>query len=249
MRKLTTQLHRKVYLYSLVKKLLQNLVAIKEYILWQFKRRFGRIDNRIIKSYLSEQKIRKLHIGCGENILFSWLNADYFPHSDNILHCDATSKFRFEDEVFDYVFSEHVIEHLSCLDGYAMLSECYRVLKDKGKIRISTPDLQFLIDLYRNDKSELEKEYVRWATDCFIKNAPYYDCTFVINNFVRDWGHVFIYDEKTLSSLLRCVGFTEITRCDLNESRVEALANLEHEKRMPKGFLKLETFTLEATKS
>jgi hypothetical protein len=27
--------------------------------------------------------------------------------------------------------------------------------------------------------------------------------TFVINNFVRDWGHQFIYDEPALSAALR----------------------------------------------
>ena len=91
-------------------------------------------------------------------------------------------------------------------------------------------------------------EYIKWATDSCIKSAPYYDDTFAINNFVRDWGHLFIYDEKTLRSSLEKAGFTKIFRCDLNESKDETLRNLEHEERMPKGFLKLESVTLEGTK-
>jgi predicted SAM-dependent methyltransferase len=150
--------------------------------------------------------------------------------------------------MFDYIFSEHMIEHISYSNGFAMLSECHRVLKNNGKIRISTPDLQFMINLYRDNKSELQIEYIKWAADRFIKSAPYPDDTFVINNFFRDWGHLFIYDEKTLRSSLERAGFTDIVRCELNESKDEALQNLENEKRMPRGFLKLESFTLEGTK-
>jgi predicted SAM-dependent methyltransferase len=202
----------------------------------------------IIESYFAERKIRKLHIGCGGNILSDWLNSDFFPDSNAILHLNATDTFPFSHNTFDYVFSEHMIEHISYSNALSMLSECHRVLKNIGKIRISTPDLQFLIDLYRDDKSELQRQYIKWATDERIKSAPYYDDTFVINSFVRDWGHLFIYDEKTLRSSLEKAGFTQIVRCDLSESKDGALRNLENEKRMPKGFLKLESLTLEGTK-
>ena len=141
-----------------------------------------------------------------------------------------------------------MIEHISYSNGLAMLRECHRILRNNGKIRISTPNLQFLIDLYKDNKSKLQREYIKWAIDSFIKSAPCYDDTFVINNFVRDWGHLFIYDEKTLRSSLEKAGFTKIIRCDLNESKDETLRNLENEKRMPKGFLKLESVTLEGTK-
>ncbi len=141
-----------------------------------------------------------------------------------------------------------MIEHISYSGGFNMLSECYRILKNNGKIRISTPDLQFLIDLYKKDKSKLQDEYIKWSTNNCIKSAPYADATFVINNFVRDWGHLFIYDEKTLRSSLERAGFTNIVKCELNCSENKELLNLENDTRMPKGFLKLETFTLEATK-
>jgi len=207
-----------------------------------------RLDNPIIENYLAKHKERKLHIGCGRNIRADWLNSDFYPRSGDVIHLDATGIFPFDNDTFDYIFSEHMIEHVSYLNGFKMLGECHRVLRNNGKIRISTPDLQFLIDLYRADKSGLQIEYIKWATDNFIEGAPYYDDTFVINNFVRDWGHLFIYDEKTLRISLERAGFTNITKCELNESKDEALQNLENEKRMPKGFLKLESFTLEGTK-
>jgi predicted SAM-dependent methyltransferase len=240
MRKLAEHIIRKIYLNGFVKRLFQNLIATKRHI--------SRVDSAIIERYFAEREIKKLHIGCGKNILSDWLNSDFFPYGDNILHLDATDTFPFANDTFDYVFNEHMIEHISYSNGLAMLSECYRVLKNNGKIRISTPNLQFLIDLYKDNKSELQKEYIKWATDSFIEGAPYYDDTFVINNFVRDWGHLFIYDEKTLHSSLEKAGFTKIIRCDLNESKDKSLRNLENEKRMPKGFLKLESVILEGTK-
>ena len=249
MRKFAKHILKKVYLDGFVRGLLQNWRTTKHLILWRFKRELGRIDRTIIESYFAEQEIRKLHIGCGENILKDWLNSDFFPNSDSVLHVDATETFPFENDELDYVFSEHMIEHISYSNGLSMLCECHRILRNNGKIRISTPNLPFLIDLYKDDKSELQKEYIKWATDKFIKSATHYDDTFVINNFVRDWGHLFIYDEKTLRFSLERAGFKNIIRCDLNDSRNEALRNLENEERMPKGFLALESLTLEGTKT
>ena len=141
-----------------------------------------------------------------------------------------------------------MIEHVSYAQGQHMLKECFRVLKDGGKIRISTPNLSFLILLYQNEKTELQKEYIGWATETFIGSAPYCEDTFVINNFVRDWGHTFIYDEKILRFSLEKAGFKEITKFELNESEDEILRNLENERRLPEGFLSLESFTLEGIK-
>jgi len=217
-------------------------------ILWYFKRRSGRFDNELINRYLAAHEIRKLHIGCGSNVRDGWLNADLFPWSSTILHLDATSSFPIGDEELDYIFSEHMIEHIAYSEGALMLSECYRILRENGKIRISTPDLAFLIDLYKSEKTDLQKEYVQCAADRIIKVPPGYGDTFVINNFVRAWGHKFIYDEKTLRASLEKAGFSEVTRHELNESDDESLRNLENENRMAPGFLRLETFTLEATK-
>lgn len=214
----------------------------------EIRRKLGRINKSIIERYLQQNEIRKLHIGSGGNILDGWLNADLLPRSEKILQLDATKLFPLGDEEFDYIFSEHMIEHISYPQGQQMLSECFRIMKRNARIRISTPDLAFLIDLYKPDKSDLQKEYIKWATDRFIGYAPCSDDTFVINNFVRDWGHQFIYDEKTLSASLSKAGFTNIVKCGLNQSEDGLLRNLEHEKRMPEGFLALETITLEGTK-
>lgn len=47
---------------------------------------------------------------------------------------------------------------------------------------------------------------------------------------------------------MRAVGFAEVERCGLGESRHAALRGLEHEERMPPDFLRLETMVMEGTK-
>jgi predicted SAM-dependent methyltransferase len=206
-------------------------------------------DRRLVEDYLTQATVRKLHLGCGTNVLPGWLNADYFPSSAKILHLDATKPFSLlAIGSFDYIFSEHMIEHISYLDGSRMIAECYRILRLGGKLRLSTPDLSFLVDLYKNDKSKMQREYVDWASKR-ITWAPYNEDTFVINNFVRDWGHCFIYDEKTLRKSMGKSGFTGITRYPLALSDDQAFCKLENEKKMPAGFLQLESLTLEGSKS
>jgi predicted SAM-dependent methyltransferase len=212
------------------------------------RRALLRTDARLIRNYFSARLTRKLHIGCGEHLLPDWLNADLHPVSLNVLRLDATKRLPFSDNMFDYVFSECMIEHVPYRDGAHLLAECYRVLKPGGRLRIATPDLPFLIALYHRDKTELQREYIRWMTEVYIPYAPYADDTFVINNYVRDWGHQFIYDEKTLRRAFERAGFSAIVTRELNDSEDVALRGLENETRMPPGFLRLETLVVEGAK-
>jgi predicted SAM-dependent methyltransferase len=214
----------------------------------QIRRRFGLLDRDIAYRYLAQSKEPKLHIGCGQHVLPDWLNTDRSPNSVEIMHIDATRPLAFKAETFDFVFTEHLIEHLPYRTGLELLAECRRVLKPAGKIRISTPNLAFLIDLARADKSDLQREYIKWACRTFVPGAPEDNETFAINNFVRGWGHTFIYDEKTLSRAMKEAGFKEVIKFDLQQSGDVALRNLENEGRMPPGFLALETLTLEGGK-
>lgn len=201
----------------------------------------------LVDGHLSQNGVKKLHLGCGQNVLHGWLNTDFKPWRTDIAHLDATQAFPLPSDSFDYVFSEHMIEHISYHDGLVMLKESLRVLKPGGKIRISTPDLKFLVDLYSEPKTQLQRDYIAWATETFTKTAEKLD-TIVINNFVRDWGHQFIYDPKTLTRSLEMAGFVGIERFDLNRSNDTALLELENTSRLPPGFLQLESFTLEARK-
>jgi predicted SAM-dependent methyltransferase len=212
------------------------------------KRRLLRVDQQLKHDYLSKNPVRKLHIGCGDNTIAGWLNSDYYPQFPSVFALDATKPLPFEDDTFDYVFSEHMIEHITFQEGLNLLTECHRVLKSKGTMRISTPDLEFLLWLHKKDTSDLQHSYIKWATDTLIPGIPFYDAVFVINNFVRAWGHQFIYDKRMLRFSLEKAGFTKLRECNVNQSDDYQLRNLENDKRMPAGFLQLESMTFEGTK-
>jgi predicted SAM-dependent methyltransferase len=235
------QVFKKIKIYDLVQFCLIKLKLLQRVAF--------RTDNRIIKRYLSVNRIRKLQVGTGENSLEDWINSDIDAYSNNKIYLDASTPFPIEDSTFDYVFSEHMIEHITYQEGLKMLSECYRILFPGGKLRITTPNLQFLFELYKSNKSELQNEYIKWsAKKNNIPSTTDFADTFVINNFFRKWNHKFIYDEKLLRCVLKKIGFTDIKKYHLNESDDEQLRGLENENRMPPGFLELETIVLEGTK-
>ena len=198
----------------------------------------------------------KLHLGSGRNILDGWINTDFNTAKfGGCEHLDVTEKFPYDDNSVDYIFSEHMIEHISYQDGKFMLEESFRVLKSGGKVRISTPDLKFLINLYTDDKTDLQKRYIDYSVNHKSYDVSIGTDTFIINNYVRGWGHIFIYDEKTLKSLFESIGFSNVKSCLIAESEDENLKDLENiNDAMNRGlgqtkeFLQLETFTLEAKK-
>lgn len=215
----------------------------------RLSRAVRRIDDAaLIETYLRREDSPKLHLGCGDNVLAGWLNVDFEPQTDAVVKVDATKPLPLPSATFGCVFNEHFIEHFSYTDGEQILRESLRVLKPGGTIRISTPDLEFLLRLFAEPKSDVDQRYQDWSCRDVVTWAPYSDPAFVLNHFVRTWGHTFVYSKPVLRQLLQRVGFVEITERALNESPEQALRGLENESRLPAGFLRLETFTLEARK-
>ena len=212
------------------------------------RRKALQVDEKLTQNYLATAKPWKLHLGCGAHPLPGWLNTDYESVLPEIVRLDVSGRFPYANDTFDYVFSEHMIEHIPFHAGQNMLNESFRVLKPGGRVRITTPDLAFLVDLYRADKSDLQKRYIEWTSKAINHDVPYALDTFVINNFVRAYGHQFIYDEKALRGSFERAGFKNICRCELNQSSDPVFRDLENEEKIPPGFLKLESFTLEGIK-
>ena len=80
-----------------------------------------------IKRYFKSHKVRKLQIGSGNNTLKDWLNTDLNPIKESIF-LDVKRRLPFEDCAFQYIFCEHLIEHLTYQEGLFLLEECFRVL-------------------------------------------------------------------------------------------------------------------------
>jgi predicted SAM-dependent methyltransferase len=210
---------------GLVVGLIQDLRKARRIPHWLGRRAF-------IRAYLASTERRKLQLGAGPNELPGWLCTDLTPVSSKVTYLDATKPFPFADNMFDFAFSEHMIEHIGLKQGLSMLGECWRVLKPGGTLRIATPDLEVLVGLSTREPTPEQLRYIRTVTDRFL-DTELYKASLVINNAFHNWHHQLLYDQDLLQTLMQRVGFTDIRREAPGESRHEPLQGLEsHGKRI-----------------
>jgi predicted SAM-dependent methyltransferase len=164
----------------------------------------------LVSRYFTANQVRKLQIGAHSCMLAGWLNTDLYPQSLLSVTLDATKAFPFPDGSFDYVFSEHQLEHISYDDAMVMLRECHRILRPGGKIRLALPSLDRLVQLIGPTRTEAQGRYIRHVTNiCYPKVQKPNPC-FAINAAFMNWGHKFLYDRATLSCTLEAIGFTGV---------------------------------------
>lgn len=211
----------------------------------QLRQRPGLVD-----SYLREQTVRKLQVGAGSNLLAGWLNGDLEPSAPGVVFLDATQPLPFPAATFDFLFTEHMVEHIPYASGQAFLAEAFRVLRPGGVLRVATPDLARLVAAYTADELDAaQQRYVDWVSDTFLPGLPRRP-VFVLNLVMRAWGHTFLYDEPTLREALEAAGFTGVTTAEPGESEHEELRGVDSHGEFidADDICEFETMVFEATK-
>lgn len=166
----------------------------------------------------------KVHAGCGGHYLVGWINIDRSRKSRSDFKVDLTKRLPFQDNSVDYIFNEHVIEHLKYEEGLFFLQECWRILKPSGILRTAFPDLDKLIETYLHNSWE-ELEWVKKT-----QKQPLPSGCFLFNLALREKGHHhYLYSIKELKERLIAAGFTKenICVCSVGKSQVLDLSNLE----------------------
>ena len=202
----------------------------------------------IIAAYFNTYEEKKLQIGAQGSPLSGWLNADIEPRTQDTIYMDATQQFPFDSDSLEYIFTEHMIEHITFDQGEFMLKECFRTLKAGGTIRISTPDLDKAMQRIK-DPTEEDRAYISFYTNKFYgENYPKL-AALQVNKLFYGFHHRFIHNYNSLQYLLEQTGFTNIKRCEVGNSEHSPLNNLEqHGKELGEQFNKLESIIVEATK-
>jgi len=155
--------------------------------------------------------VDRLHVGCGpKNLMDEWWNVDIrgFPGIDEV--ADVTEPWPWRN--LDYVYGEHFLEHLTLEDGIAFLTEAAGALRTDGRIRLSTPGLEWV---WRTHFDPAATEEDRAAA------------TYKANRAFYGWGHQFLYSRPMLERVLRGTGFTDLTFHAFGESDDPALRGLE----------------------
>ena len=153
----------------------------------------------------------RLHIGCGAQAIPGWINIDNqgLPGVDQVL--DVRQGLPFAEVTS--IYAEHFLEHLALTDALAFLKECRRVLRPEGALRLSTPNLDWVI-LTHYHGPDLPPEGAR--EDCVRLNRAFHG-----------WGHQFLWNRATLETAIRGAGFADVTFCRYGESGRTELAGLE----------------------
>jgi len=188
----------------------------------------------------------KLNIGCDRSFLRNrgWVDTDLVAHASHVRIFDARRRWPFADGSAEFVYSGHLLEHMTYPEGQSFLGEAYRVLGKGGRLRLTTPNLQTFARMLLEPHSKEYRPYLDYQRKFVLRATP----CFVVNLFLRAWGHTFLYDPSTLSEALSEAGFLDVTWHRCGESDQLELVGLEPVDRMPDGFYQLESMTAEAIK-
>ena len=148
-----------------------------------------------INAWLAAPGPRILNLGGGANLFDRWLTADVDPRAD--VYVDFSRPLPFPDDCVDVVYLEEVIEHLSQSDGLRLVSECLRVFRPDGRIRLTTPDLDALTMPKQGDLAR-ERQ---------------------LNEMFYSHEHRHIYSPAGIQLLLSTAGFSGIQRSSFRDSR------------------------------
>jgi O-antigen biosynthesis protein len=159
-------------------------------------------------------QVTRINLGCGpKHILPDWWNVDIrpFPGVDQVF--DATERWPFPEASLEYVFGEHFIEHLDVEGAIRLLEEARRCLVPAGRIRLSTPSLEWVVSTHFPLGSQPDETRL--------------DDTLRINRAFHGWGHQFLYSRPMLVHLLHGCGFADISFHEYGKSGVRVLTGLE----------------------
>jgi hypothetical protein len=94
---------------------------------------------------------RCLNIGGGNWYLPRWQNIDLYANSiyvDCKMDLRSRTRIPLGDDSVRLVFTSHFLEHISDEECMFLLSECHRLLRQGGTIRISVPDMEKAFNAY-----------------------------------------------------------------------------------------------------
>jgi predicted SAM-dependent methyltransferase len=193
--------------------------------LWSGVRKLASSRHRVLHGRLSFRLFRplqslqgggrpgsplRLHVGSGDRILPGWVNIDlkYFPGVDLVANVAGGLPFT----GVATVFAEHFLEHLDLLVAVAFLAEAHRVLAPAGKLRLSTPNLDWVLSTHYPLAGSVEEREMG---------------AIVTNRAFHGWRHRFLWNRELLESALEACGFVEIRWCAYGESDEPELRGLE----------------------
>lgn len=176
----------------------------------------GRRSRRIRTHGVESVPGARLNVGCGRFPLAGWVNLDIqeLPTVDRVV--DVRAGLPFRDAAA--VYAEHFLEHLTFGEALDFLAAAHAALAPGGKLRLSTPNLEWV-----------------WATHdpAWPEEAEARRRTFVANRAFYGWQHRFLWTRPLLAEAMAASGFDEVAFHRYGESDDPALSGLEQHDVYP----------------
>jgi predicted SAM-dependent methyltransferase len=88
------------------------------------------------------------NLGCGSRHHPDWINLDFHGDGSSVFSWDLQQGLPLPDRSCDVIYSSHAIEHFTRDGASRFLTECRRVLKSGGTLRVVAPDLEGITRAY-----------------------------------------------------------------------------------------------------
>ena len=155
-----------------------------------------RIKRRINPPKLPINKDGKIfiHLGCGDQNDKRFINVDVLP-LPHVHYVQGVENLKvFPNKYADLIYASHILEHISHCKLITTLREWRRVLKNGGVLRISVPDFDKIINIYKLENNNINK----------IKGALMGGQDYKYN------FHKSVFNKEYLTELLLFAGFDSV---------------------------------------
>lgn len=218
-------------------------------------------------------KLERLNLGCGPNTTADWLNVDgswnaWFanhPHLRKVLRSvgligkvdqgpqwsvrplvhDLRKPLPFRENTFSAIYGSHVLEHLYLNDAQRVLSECKRILKRGGVLRLVVPDLHFMVLDYLKKKNgnHMTLSEKASAADHLNERLRFRSPSPPEGNFLfkfyaisKDFhSHKWMYDSESLARYVELAGFQNVLEKEFLKSDIPGIEEVEDPERVLGG--------------
>lgn len=159
---------------------------------------YGKIKRQFVRPSFPKSEDGKinLHLGCGSVNHPQFINIDGLPGSHIHYVRPINDLSPWKDCSVDLIYACHCLEHFRYKEVPLVLSEWFRTLKPGGVLRLSVPDFDVLVDIYKNQNRNINN-----IIGQLMGGQDY------IYNY-----HYTIFNQLSLEKLLKDAGFREVQK-------------------------------------
>lgn len=127
---------------------------------------------------------------------------------------------------FKYIYADNVVEHLSLESCRAMFKSVFEILEPGGSVRLCTPDVGKLVELYlKRDEVFIESLQADMSPHHVRIDYP----VDILRQAFSEFGHHkgFVFDQSSIRIELESAGYEAVTFHNVSQSNIPAFCNLE----------------------